>query len=43
MSRRPQKNRRMAKDEPKNLKLGHLSRKGLLITCTQCDQHGHNK
>ncbi|MBA0664211.1 hypothetical protein Goklo_004252, partial [Gossypium klotzschianum] len=26
MSRRPQKNRRMAKNEPKNLKLGHLSR-----------------
>ncbi|MBA0747687.1 hypothetical protein Gogos_004581, partial [Gossypium gossypioides] len=40
---RPKKNRRMAKDEPKKLKLGHLRRKGLLMTCTQCDQHDHNK
>ncbi|MBA0820650.1 hypothetical protein Gohar_019718 [Gossypium harknessii] len=43
MPRRPKKNRRMAKDEPKKLKLGHLSRKCLLMTCTQCGQHGHNK
>ncbi|PPD74040.1 hypothetical protein GOBAR_DD29032 [Gossypium barbadense] len=40
---RPKKNRRMAKDEPKKLKPGHLSRKCLLMTCTQCGQHGHNK
>ncbi|KAG8490316.1 hypothetical protein CXB51_015509 [Gossypium anomalum] len=39
----PKKNRRMAKDEQKKLKPGHLSRKGLLMTCTQCGQHGHNK
>ncbi|XP_017613473.1 uncharacterized protein LOC108458569 [Gossypium arboreum] len=39
----PKKNKRMAKDEPKKLKPGHLSRKGLLMTCTQCGQHGHNK
>ncbi|MFQ6624437.1 hypothetical protein Gotur_004012 [Gossypium turneri] len=43
MLRRPKKNRRMAKDEPKKLKPGHLRRKGLLMTCTQCDQHDHNK
>ncbi|PPR85771.1 hypothetical protein GOBAR_AA34921 [Gossypium barbadense] len=43
MPGRPKKNKRMAKDEPKKLKLGHLSRKGLLMTCTQCGQHGHNK
>ncbi|KAK5786957.1 hypothetical protein PVK06_041607 [Gossypium arboreum] len=40
---RPKKNKRMAKDEPKKLKRGHLSRKGLLMTYTQCGQHGHNK
>ncbi|KAH1072701.1 hypothetical protein J1N35_025029 [Gossypium stocksii] len=40
---RLKKNRRMAKDEPKNLKPGHLSRKGLLMTCTQYGQLGHNK
>ncbi|MFQ6626397.1 hypothetical protein Gotur_005543 [Gossypium turneri] len=43
MPGRPKKNRRMAKDEPKKLKPGHLSRKCLLMTCTQCGQHGHNK
>ncbi|MBA0798278.1 hypothetical protein Gohar_008885, partial [Gossypium harknessii] len=43
MPRRPKKNRRMAKDEQKKLKPGHLSRKGLLMACTQCGQHGHNK
>ncbi|PPS15213.1 hypothetical protein GOBAR_AA05360 [Gossypium barbadense] len=43
MPGRPKKNRRMAKDEPKKLKPGHLSRKCLLITCTQCGQHDHNK
>ncbi|KAG8499394.1 hypothetical protein CXB51_005973 [Gossypium anomalum] len=43
MPGRPKKNRRMAKDEPKKLKPGHLSRKGLLMTCTHCGQHGHNK
>nr|KJB79689.1 hypothetical protein B456_013G062100 [Gossypium raimondii] len=43
MPRKPKKNRRMAKDEPKKLKPGHLSRKGLLMTCTQSGQHGHNK
>ncbi|KAG8489070.1 hypothetical protein CXB51_017044 [Gossypium anomalum] len=31
---RPKKNRKMAKDEPKKLKPSHLSRKGLLMTCT---------
>ncbi|KAH1047902.1 hypothetical protein J1N35_038686 [Gossypium stocksii] len=36
MSGKPKKNRRMAKNEPKKLKPGHLSRKGLLMTCTQC-------
>ncbi|MFQ6649879.1 hypothetical protein Gotur_022719 [Gossypium turneri] len=34
MPGRPKKNRRMAKDELKKLKHGHLSRKGLLMTCT---------
>ncbi|PPD97316.1 hypothetical protein GOBAR_DD05661 [Gossypium barbadense] len=43
MPGRPKKNRRMAKDELKKLKPGRLSRKGLLMTCTQCGQHGHNK
>ncbi|MBA0756716.1 hypothetical protein Gogos_020134 [Gossypium gossypioides] len=43
MPRRPKKNRRMVKDEPKKLKPGHLSRKGLLMTCTQSGQHRHNK
>ncbi|XP_040948664.1 uncharacterized protein [Gossypium hirsutum] len=43
MPGRPKKNRRIAKDEPKRLKPDHLSRKGLLMTCTQCGQHGHNK
>ncbi|KAH1130520.1 hypothetical protein J1N35_001898 [Gossypium stocksii] len=43
MPERPKKNRRIAKDEPKKLKPGHLSEKGLLITCTQCGQPGHNK
>ncbi|MBA0803551.1 hypothetical protein Gohar_013748, partial [Gossypium harknessii] len=43
MHERPTKNRRMAKDEPKKLKPGHLSRKGLLMTCPQCGQYGHNK
>ncbi|KHF98982.1 Gag-Pol polyprotein [Gossypium arboreum] len=43
MPGRPKKNKRMAKDEPKKLKPGHSSRKGLLMTCTQCGQHGHNK
>ncbi|PPS10998.1 hypothetical protein GOBAR_AA09643 [Gossypium barbadense] len=43
MPRKPKKNRRMAKDEPKKLKPSHLSRKGLLMTCTQYGQHGHNK
>ncbi|KHG22692.1 Gag-Pol polyprotein [Gossypium arboreum] len=41
MPGRPKKNRRITKDEPKKLK--HLSRKGLLMKCTQCGQHGHNK
>ncbi|MFQ6622400.1 hypothetical protein Gotur_003159, partial [Gossypium turneri] len=43
MPGRPKMNMRMAKDEPKKLKPGNLSRKGLLMTCTQCGQHGHNK
>ncbi|TYH22377.1 hypothetical protein ES288_A04G123700v1 [Gossypium darwinii] len=43
MHERPKKNRRIAKDEPKKLKPSHLSSKGLLMTCTQCGQHGHNK
>ncbi|MFQ6640880.1 hypothetical protein Gotur_014323, partial [Gossypium turneri] len=43
MPGRPKKNRRIAEDEPKKLKPDHLSRKGLLMTCTQCGQHGHNK
>ncbi|MFQ6642828.1 hypothetical protein Gotur_018254 [Gossypium turneri] len=43
MLERPKKNIRMVKDEQKKLKPGHLSRKGLLMTCTQCGQHGHNK
>ncbi|KAH1097737.1 hypothetical protein J1N35_014658 [Gossypium stocksii] len=43
MPGRPKKNMRMAKDEPKKLKPGHLSKKGLLMTCTQCGQPGHNK
>ncbi|KAH1129621.1 hypothetical protein J1N35_000999 [Gossypium stocksii] len=42
MPRRPKKKRRMAKDEPKKLNPGYLSRKGLLMTCTQCGLHGHN-
>ncbi|KAH1073435.1 hypothetical protein J1N35_025763 [Gossypium stocksii] len=43
MPRRPKKNKRMAKNEPKNLKPSHSSRKGLLMTYIQFGQHGHNK
>ncbi|MBA0817715.1 hypothetical protein Gohar_021277, partial [Gossypium harknessii] len=39
----PKKNRRMAKNELKNLKPSHLSRKGLIMTCTQFSQHSHKK
>ncbi|PPD77332.1 hypothetical protein GOBAR_DD25730 [Gossypium barbadense] len=42
MSKRPKKNRRMTKMNQK-LKPDHLSRKGLIMTYTQCGQHGHNK
>ncbi|MBA0652770.1 hypothetical protein Goklo_019998 [Gossypium klotzschianum] len=40
---RPKKNRMTVKDESKKLKSGHFSRKFLIMTCTQRDQHGHNK
>ncbi|MBA0828187.1 hypothetical protein Goarm_012896 [Gossypium armourianum] len=41
--RSPKKNRKMGKDESKKMKPDHLSRKGLIMTCTQCGQHGHDK
>ncbi|MFQ6628942.1 hypothetical protein Gotur_008002 [Gossypium turneri] len=41
--RSPKKNRKMAKDESKKMKPDRLSRKGLIMTCTQCGQHGHDK
>ncbi|KAK8669521.1 hypothetical protein V6N13_106949 [Hibiscus sabdariffa] len=43
MPGRPKKNRRKAKDEPKKLKSGHISRAGLIMTCTNCGGEGHNK
>ncbi|KAK8600374.1 hypothetical protein V6N12_050229 [Hibiscus sabdariffa] len=43
MPGRPKKNRRKAKDEPKKLKSGHISRTGLIMTCRNCGGEGHNK
>ena len=42
MPRRPKKNRRKSKDESKKKK-GQLSRKGLVMTCRNCGQKGHNR
>ncbi|KAK9003674.1 hypothetical protein V6N11_084308 [Hibiscus sabdariffa] len=43
MPGRPKKNRRKAKDEPKKMKSGHISRTGLIMTCRNCGGEGHNK
>ncbi|KAE8698612.1 hypothetical protein F3Y22_tig00110597pilonHSYRG00502 [Hibiscus syriacus] len=43
MPRRPKKNRRKQKDEPKKVKPGHVSRIGLIMTCKRCGGQGHNK
>ncbi|GKV50276.1 hypothetical protein SLEP1_g56989 [Rubroshorea leprosula] len=41
---RPKKNRRKPKDEPKKVsKAVILSRKGRVMTCSNCKQGGHNK
>ncbi|KAK9027895.1 hypothetical protein V6N11_067716 [Hibiscus sabdariffa] len=42
MPGRPKKNRRKAKDEPKKLKSGHISRTGLIMTCRNCGGEGTN-
>ena len=39
---RPKKNRRKSNDESKKKK-GQLSRKGLVMTCRNCGQEGHNR
>ncbi|PPE02897.1 hypothetical protein GOBAR_DD00057 [Gossypium barbadense] len=43
MPSKPKKNRRKAKNEPKKVKSGQLSRGGLIMRCRKCGGEGHNK
>ncbi|KAH0712471.1 hypothetical protein KY289_008430 [Solanum tuberosum] len=42
MSGRPPRNRRKSKDEPRK-KYEKMSKQGVKITCSKCNQQGHNK
>ena len=42
MPDKPPRNRRKSKDEPRK-KHGKMSKQGVKITCSHCNQPGHNK